>query len=173
MTLVPTTSRRLDPWRWLGLPSLICIAATMLFSAPVRLFGLALPEPVFPLTLAFAWAVIRPSMLAPFVVLLVGLFLDLWWGAAVGFWAICLLVAYGVTLSVRRVLSGQGWLGLAGWYAVATLSAMATGMLLTGMMTAAPPNVLAVVWQTLACLVLFPFAHRLIERFEDADVRFR
>ena len=28
-------------------------------------------------------------------------------------------------------------------------------------------------WQFLASLVLFPFAHRLIERFDDADVRFR
>jgi rod shape-determining protein MreD len=173
MTLIPATTRRLDPWRWLGLPSLICVVATLLFSAPIRLFGLAPPEPVFPLTLAFAWAVIRPSMLAPFILLLLGLFLDLWWGGPLGLWAVCLLVSYGVTLGVRRVLSGLGWWGLGGWYVVATSAAMGAGVLLTAMMTDAPPDLLAVAWQGLACLALFPFAHRLIERFEDADVRFR
>jgi rod shape-determining protein MreD len=28
-------------------------------------------------------------------------------------------------------------------------------------------------WQFLATVVLYPFADRLIDRFEDADVRFR
>ena len=32
---------------------------------------------------------------------------------------------------------------------------------------------IAVGWQFLATIVLYPFAHWLIERFEDADVRFR
>jgi rod shape-determining protein MreD len=31
----------------------------------------------------------------------------------------------------------------------------------------------AVAWQYLATILLYPFSHRLIERFEDADVRFR
>jgi rod shape-determining protein MreD len=172
MTLIPAT-RRLGPWRWLGLPSLVCIAATVLFSAPVRLFGLGPPEPVFPLVLAFAWAVIRPSILGPFALLALGLFLDLWWGGPVGLWPMALLTAYAITLGVRRVLSGLGWWGLAGWYALALAAAMAMGLLTTLLVSAAAPSLLAVFWQFLASLVLFPFAHRLIERFEDADVRFR
>jgi rod shape-determining protein MreD len=172
MTLVPAT-QRLDPWRWLGLPSLACVAATILLATPLRLFGLGLPEPVFPLALAFAWAVIRPSMLAPFTLLLLGLFLDLWWGGPVGLWAVALLAAYGVTLSVRRVLTGLGWWGLGAWYAVAVALAMGAAYLMTVMDTKGQPSVIAVFWQFLASLVLFPFAHRLIERFEDADVRFR
>jgi rod shape-determining protein MreD len=35
------------------------------------------------------------------------------------------------------------------------------------------PNIFGVCWQFLATAALYPFAHRLIERFEDADVRFR
>lgn len=172
MTLISAT-RRLDPWRWLGWPSLICVAATVLFSIPLRVFGLQLPEPVFPITLAFAWAVIRPSMVAPFALLLLGLFLDLFWGGPVGLWPLALLAPYATVCSVRRVLSGLGWWGLGGWYLAAAAIAMGTGTVVTLLTAANLPSLFGVAWQFLASLALFPFAYRLIERFEDADVRFR
>jgi len=37
----------------------------------------------------------------------------------------------------------------------------------------AAPGLVGVAWQFLATAILYPFAHRLIDRFEDADVRFR
>ena len=73
--------------------------ATILLGIPLHVFTLQLPEPVFPLALAFAWAVIRPSILAPFGILLLGLFLDVFWGGPLGLWALCLLVAYGISLA--------------------------------------------------------------------------
>jgi rod shape-determining protein MreD len=172
MTLISAT-RPLDPWRWLGLPSLACVAATAVLATPLKVFGLQLPEPVFPLALAFAWAVIRPSILAPFALLALGLVLDLFWGGPVGLWGLALLAAYAVTVSVRRVLSGLGWWGLAGWYLAAVLAAMAAALALTVFVAHAAPSLLAVFWQLLATLALYPLAYRLIERFEDADVRFR
>ena len=77
------------------------------------------------------------------------------------------------TLSVRRVLSGLDWLGLGGWYAAALALGMGAGLLISTLGAGAMPSLLAVHWQFLATLALFPLAHRLIERFEDADVRFR
>ena len=59
------------------------LGLTILFGIPLRVFGLQLPEPVFPMAAAFAWAVIRPSVLAPFAVLLMGLFLDYFWGGPI------------------------------------------------------------------------------------------
>jgi rod shape-determining protein MreD len=35
------------------------------------------------------------------------------------------------------------------------------------------PSLVSVGWQFLATILLYPFTHRLIEMFEDADVRFR
>ena len=35
------------------------------------------------------------------------------------------------------------------------------------------PGLVPTAWQFLATIVLYPFAQRLIDRFEDADVRFR
>ena len=58
-------ARTLDPTRWLGVPLIQALVATVLFGIPIRIWGLQLPEPIFPMPVVFAWAVIRPSVLAP------------------------------------------------------------------------------------------------------------
>ena len=139
----------------------------------MRFWGLALPEPVFALPVVFAWAVIRPSMLAPIGVMLMGLFLDLLWGAPEGLWAVCLLLPYGAVLAGRSILAGQPRLIMWGWYAAAVLLALGSGYLFTMLHAQSSPDLISVGWQFLATVVLYPFADRLIDRFEDADVRFR
>lgn len=166
-------ARTLEPWRWLGVPMLQVMAATLLLALPIRFWGLALPEPVFALPVVFAWAVIRPSMLAPVCVMLLGLFLDLLWGSALGFWPVCLLLAYGSVLAGRSMLAGQGRAMMWAWYGATTALALGSGYLFTMLDVRTMPDPLSVLWQFLATVVLYPFADRLIERFEDADVRFR
>jgi len=58
-------------------------------------------------------------------------------------------------------------------YGAAVAIAFGVGYLLMSMVADGFPNLIALGWQYLATLVLFPFAHRLITRYEDADVRFR
>jgi rod shape-determining protein MreD len=140
---------------------------------PLRIFGLRPPEPVFPMVCAFAWAVIRPSVLAPFAVLGLGLFLDLYWGGPLGLWGLSLLAAYAAVLSVRSVLAGEGFAALWAGYAVATGLAMAAGIAVTLIRTSQIPDLLSLFWQFAATVALYPFAHLLIQRYEDADVRFR
>lgn len=166
-------ARTLEPWRWLGVPMVQALAATLLLALPIRLWGLALPEPVFAMPVAFAWAVIRPSMLAPFGVALMGFFMDLLWGGPLGLWAVCLLIAYGVALGGRAMLAGQGRGMMWAWYGMLTALAMSAGYLFTMLDVKGMPSPLSVFWQFIATLVLYPFADRLIDRFEDADVRFR
>lgn len=168
-----SAARPLDPWRWLGVPACLCMGGVILLAAPIQLFGLRLPEPVFPMVCAFGWAVIRPSILAPIGLLLLGLFLDLYWGGPLGLWAVSLLLAYAVTLAMRNMMTGQSRPMMWAWYAGITLAAMVTGYLITMLDVKAAPSIVGVVWQFLATAILYPFAHRLIDRFEDADVRFR
>jgi rod shape-determining protein MreD len=168
-----SAARPLDPWRWLGIPLIQALAATVLLGIPIRIFTLQLPEPIFPMAAVFAWAVIRPSVLAPIGVLLMGLFLDLFWGAPLGFWALCLLLAYGIVLAGRNMMAGQSRAILWAWYAIVTLTAMTAGYLITMLDAHAMPSLVSVGWQFLATILLYPFSHRLIEMFEDADVRFR
>jgi len=166
-------ARPLAPWRWIGVPLVQCLILTVLFTLPFRIFGLSLPEPIFPMVPAFAWAVIRPSMLAPLGVLVMGLFLDVVWGAPLGLWALSLLLVYGAALVGRSMMAGQSLPVMWAWYAAATGLAMGAAFLFTMVDAHATANPIAMAWQFLATIILFPFAHLLIDRFEDADVRFR
>jgi rod shape-determining protein MreD len=59
------------------------------------------------------------------------------------------------------------------WYATVTAIAMGSAYLITMARTDTATDPVAVFWQYLATILLYPLSHRLIERFEDADVRFR
>ena len=98
---------------------------------------------------------------------------DFLWGTPTGFWAVCLLLPFGVVLGARSMLAGQSRLMMWVWYGAATALALGAGYLFTMLDARSAPDPLAVFWQFLATVVLYPFADRLIERFEDADVRFR
>jgi rod shape-determining protein MreD len=166
-------ARGMNPVGWLGLPAFAAILATIVFATPIRIVGFGIPQPVFPLALAFAWALIRPSVLPPFALLVLGLFLDVFWGGPQGLWPLCLLTTYASVLTVRRLLTGHEFVVVWAWYALATAIAFGVGFLLMYMASGVAPNLVALAWQYGATLILYPFAHRLIERYEDADVRFR
>ena len=163
----------LQPWSWLLAPMLVSLFATIIIATPVRFLGLALPEPVFPMTLAFAWAVIRPSILGPFLLFVSGVFLDLFWHGELGLWAFCLVTVYGLSLLVRNLMVGQSVRVLWTWYGGFTLLAFTIAFLFTAAEAKALPNLMNTAWQALVTVLLFPFARRLIDTFEDADVRFR
>jgi rod shape-determining protein MreD len=168
-----TRGQALQPWGWLAAPALLSVVATVLLSAPVRIFGFGLPEPVFPLVLAFVWPVIRPSLLGPVVLLLVGLFLDLLWGGPLGMWALCLVLVYLAALVARSLILGQDGMVLAGWYVAGLILAFFCAYVITTLDSRAAPSLLAVFLQLAFTAALFPLARYLIERFEDADIRFR
>lgn len=165
--------RGLDPWSWIGWPLVQVLILTVLLAVPLRVWGLRLPEPVLPLMLAFAWPVIRPSMLAPFGLLAMGLVLDLLWGTRLGLWPVGFLVAYGFVLATRAMMAGQSKPMMWVWYATTTAVGMGAVYLCTMAQAGEAPNLFATGWQYLATIILYPFADRLIDRFEDADVRFR
>jgi rod shape-determining protein MreD len=166
-------ARPLNPWAWLVAPALIGVGLTLLFAMPLRLFGLRLPEPVFGMILAFAWPVIRPSTLAPFAIMAFGVFTDLYWGSPTGLWGISLLVVYAVALALRGLMQGQSWRVMWMWFIALTGLAMGVAFALATLSSLNVPDLGAVLLQFAVTAILFPFADRLIERFEDADVRFR
>jgi rod shape-determining protein MreD len=160
-------------WQWIGVPTLICLLATLLFAAPIRVFGLQLPEPIFAMVPAFAWAVLRPSIAAPFALLGIGLVLDMVWGSPTGLWSIALIAAYVTVLISRSMMTGQSRAMMWVWYATACAVAMSTAYVATTLDAGVAPNLVSTFWQFLPTMLLYPFAHRLIERFEDVDTRFR
>ena len=71
------------------------------------------------------------------------------------------------------MLAGQGRLIMWAWFCAATALALGAGYLFTMLDAQNAPDPISVGWQFLATIVLYPFADRLIDLFEDADVRFR
>lgn len=160
-------ARPLHAWRWLGLPAAAAAGATLLASVPLQVAGLRLPEPVFAAVLAFAWPLIRPSILAPFAVLASGLFLDLWWGSPLGLWAFSLLAIYVGALAARSLVVGQPTPVIFAWWLGLVVAAFTCAALLTMLGTATLLQPWPVVWQLVATLALFPVATYLIDRYAD------
>ncbi|WGM31627.1 hypothetical protein [Brevundimonas sp. NIBR11] len=169
----PVTIRVVGPTQWVLYPALISIALTVLLATPVELFGLKLPEPVLPLILAFAWPLIRPSMVAPAVLFALGLFLDMFWGGTLGLWPLCLLSVYGVVLASRNLLAGQETQILFVWYGLCVLAAFVVAYLIVTLDAGRAPSLLSLIGQVVPTLLLFPVADWMIQRFDDGDVRFR
>jgi len=167
------TATQLNPVGWLVIPALACALASVLLAVPVKVLGLQAPEPIFALVPAFAWPIVRPSAIAPFLLLGLGLFMDALWGARLGLWPIGLIATHAATLALRRVLVAQDvWsMGLA--YAAGCALCFAVATLLSAGRSGEWPNLIAVGLQFVISVALFPLTWRLIERFEDADVRFR
>jgi|TARA_R110002124_G_scaffold91451_1_gene232756 rod shape-determining protein MreD len=165
--------RVVGPLQWIVYPSLISVAATVILATPVKLFGLTLPEPVLPMVLAFSWPLIRPSVMAPVVLLGLGLGLDAFWHGPFGMWALALSAVYGVVLLSRSFLLGQETRVLFVWYAACTLMAFVLAYLIVTVSSPTAPSLLATIAQIAPTLLIFPLAHMMIERFDDGDVRFR
>jgi rod shape-determining protein MreD len=167
------TVRVVGPMQWIGYPALVAIAITILLAVPLRIMGLSLPEPVLPLVLAFAWPLIRPSILGPVVLFGLGLFLDLFWGGAAGLWPLALLVTYGFVLVASRFMAGQGTFVLFVLYVSSIFLAFVLAHMVLTLKTGNAASLVAVAGQMIPTLLLFPVADWLIQTFDDADVRFR
>ena len=165
--------RVVGPLHWIVYPALAAMALTVVLATPVELFGFKLPEPVLPMVLAFAWPLIRPSVLAPVALFVTGLFLDLLWGGALGLWPLALLTVYGVVLLSRNLLAGQETRVLFIWYGACTVLAFLLAYLVVTLDAGRAPSLFALFWQVAPTLLVFPAADWLIQRFDDGDVRFR
>lgn len=171
--LGPRAARPLNPATWLLAPALALALASFLLAVPLRLWGLRLPEPVLGVGLAFAWALARPSVLAPFAVLAVGLWLDLLWGAALGMWGLSLLLAYAGVAATRPLISGQARMVVWAWYAGAVAIALGAAYLFTMLDVLVRPSLAAAASQAAFTVLLYPVVERLAERLDETEARFR
>lgn len=165
-------SRVIGPWEWLFMPALLAIAITIVLATPIRIFGLHLPEPVMPLVLAFVWPLVRPSYLAPLVLAALGLFLDVYWSAPLGFYTLTLMIVYGALVTVRSYVAGQDWRVVFGIYIVTEIVFFAMGVMLIALDTGSVVRLIGVAEQLIATTLLFPVVPYMLDKYVHADVRF-
>jgi rod shape-determining protein MreD len=160
------------PWDWILAPALISLALTLMFAAPIRIWGLVLPEPVWPMLLAFCWPLVRPSYIAPLVLAAIGLCLDVFWAAPLGFYTLLLIVIYGVFLSLRSFIIGQDAVVINSIYAIACFGFFTLGTIVITISSGEIPRLIGVGEQMLATMALYPLVNRYLDIYLHADVRF-
>lgn len=165
--------RIIGPQDWIALPALLAVLATLVMATDVPLpFGWEMPEPVWPMVLAFSWPLIRPSYFAPVVLAGLGFFLDYFWGAPIGFYVLCLMTVFGGTLLIRGYIVGQETWVVGAAYCLAVGLFFAMGTVLTAIDAGNVPRLVGVFEQMLVTSFLFFFVHMLLETYLHADVRF-
>ena len=138
----PVAVRVVGPMQWIVYPALITVAAAIVLQTPVELFGLHLPEPVIPMVLAFAWPLIRPSVLAPLVLAGLGLLLDILTYGPLGLWGLTFLIIYSVVLASRSFLAGQDTAVLFVWYAACCLLAFVLAYVAMAIIAGTPASLM-------------------------------
>ena len=166
-------TRIIRPWDWIFLPALLAVVATVILGTPFQPFGFQLPEPVWPLVLAFAWPLIRPSYIAPVVLGGLGLFLDFYWSAPSGFYTLNLVLVYGVLILTRAYVAGLDWRVVLGAWLATQIAFFGFGVLFLALDTGFVVRLWGVFEQLVATAALFPIVLFMLEKFVNADARFQ
>jgi rod shape-determining protein MreD len=104
-----TVGRRLDiVWRH-AFPGTTSLLAMLLCLAPFGLWGQAALLPTVALTCVWFWSLFRPAAMAPPVVFMLGLLLDILGFLPPGVGPVTMLTTYGIAQRLRRFLSRQGF----------------------------------------------------------------
>ena len=91
-------------------PAMMALLAVAIANLPVTFSNGILPPPLLGLAVVYFWTLLRPDLVPPVLVLVIGLFEDLLSGGQPGLWAVGYLVAYAITDRQRDTFAG-----LAGW----------------------------------------------------------
>src|SRR3989440_3500811 len=167
------------PLRFLSsaLPVGLALLLVLLANLPVSFTGGVLPAPVLALATVYFWVLVRPDLVPPFAVLMIGLMEDLLSGGPPGLWAAGFLAAYALIDRQRETLAGLSELGGILGFAGATLLA---GLTVYGLATVVywrlpPPAPLlleTVVTVLFYPLIAFPLSwiqRRLVGRSRGED----
>ncbi len=104
-----TIGRRLDiAWRH-AFPGITSVFLMLLSLAHFGLWGQAALLPTVALTCVWFWSLSRPAAMAPPVVFLIGLLLDLLGFLPLGVGEVTMLAVHGIAQRLRRLLSRQGF----------------------------------------------------------------
>lgn len=160
----PTFWQRLDALARHLTPFALAFLLVLAGAIPLRLPHFDDLTPHFALLAAYYWAVHRPDVLPAPAVFVLGLFSDLLGVAPLGVGTVVLLGIYAATVSQRRFLMGQSFMGVWTGFAVACAITFALIWALTCLVAGALVDGRAAVFATLLNIAIYPamgflFAH--------------
>ena len=107
-------------------PVTLAILGALIANFPVSLFGGLLPPPLLVFMPLYFWAMVRPDLMTPFWVFMLGVLEDFLSGGPPGVWAASFLAAYFLIDRQRDMLASLSGAGAIVGFAIAALAACGT-----------------------------------------------
>ncbi|HEY2032217.1 MAG TPA: hypothetical protein VGH02_00885 [Rhizomicrobium sp.] len=109
-----------------SIPFLCAVLGVIASNMPVSIFGANVPPPMFGLMPIYFWCLVRPDLMPPFAVFIIGVLQDLLGGGSPGVWTLSFVAAYAVVDRERDSFAGLAGVGAILGFAVALLIAGVT-----------------------------------------------
>jgi rod shape-determining protein MreD len=138
------------------LPAFSAVLLVMLVNLPVTLTGGLFPAPLLALTAVYFWALVRPDLMPPYVVLFVGLLEDLLSGGPAGIWATGFMAAYALVDRQRENLAGLAGAAAVLGFAVAMATAATATFVLTWIMYMRQPPLAPLLLASVFTALFYP-----------------
>lgn len=144
------------------LSSVFCILLTMV---PFGLSTGYLSPPSFALVAIYIWILVRPDLMPPASVFVLGVLQDLFWGGPVGLWGMVFLAVWVFARSQRQFLEGRGF-GLT-WatFGVVAIGSGILAWIIASVFYSTPMPVVPILSQTILSFAVYPLFARAAPYF--------
>ena len=146
-------------------PAILGAFAIALANLPVSFTGGLLPPPLLGLAVVYFWTLLRPDLMPPLLVLLLGLWEDFLSGGQPGLWAIGYLVAYAVTDRQRDAFAGLSSWGVMVGFSIAMLSGAGAVYAAASLIFWQVSPVQPLLVQSIVTIVLYPLLAAMLGLF--------
>jgi len=99
------------------------LLGAMLANFPVSFLGGLVPPPLLVLMPIYYWAIVRPDLMSPFWIFVLGVLQDLFSGGPPGVWAASFLATYALIDNQRDILAGLSGVSAIVGFAISALLA--------------------------------------------------
>jgi rod shape-determining protein MreD len=114
-----------------SIPFVCALLGVIVSNIPVSLFGTLVPPPMFGLMPIYFWCLVRPDLMPPFAVFIIGVLQDLLGGGAAGVWTLSFVAAYAIVDRERDSFAGLAGVGAILGFGAAMLVAGASAYFIT------------------------------------------
>jgi rod shape-determining protein MreD len=138
-----------------SIPFLCALLGVIVSNIPVSIFGTLVPPPMFGLMPIYFWCLVRPDLMPPFAVFIIGVLQDLLGGGAAGVWTLSFIAAYAIVDRERDSFAGLAGIGAILGFAAAMLIAGASAYFITAIYYWRMPPVAPIVVEIAISVVFY------------------
>jgi rod shape-determining protein MreD len=140
----------------LFIPFVLSVFLVLFVNLPVSFTGRMLPSPLLALACVYYWVLVRPDLMPPVAVFMIGFLEDIVSGGPPGLWAAGFLAAYALNDRERDTLAGLSGFGAILGFAGSTLVAALTAYALYWVVYWRPTPLAPLFLETVVTVMFYP-----------------